>query len=98
MTNYHIRCTTVSVLLYLYRCGEADSEARKIKKKKRGGDCGCVTGRQAKIHDDKSVMVRAIIINDYTRDYDYYDCVYFLCARIRPRRPRVIMKRKHTLI
>lgn len=98
MTDRHIRCTTISVLLYLYRRGEVGSEARKIEKKKRGGGCGCMTGRQAKIHDDKSVMVRAIIINDYTRDYDYYDYVYFLCARIRPRRPRVIMKCKHTLI
>lgn len=38
------------------------------------------TGLRANIHDDdddKSVVPRAIIINDYTRDYDYYDYVYF---------------------
>lgn len=56
------------------------------------------TGRRANIHDDKSVTARAIIINDYTRDYDYYGCIRLFPVRVRPRRPRVIMKRKHALI
>lgn len=39
-----------------------------------------MTGHWANIYVDKSVMTRAIIINDFTRDYDYYDYVYFSCA------------------